>query len=202
MEQQQSNPAPQPDAGPAGYDPTNVPDSNMSLALIGGVVAALVGAALWAVITVTTGYQIGFMAIGVGFLVGLTVGHVGKGTTASVRHHGRGTFARRLRDRQRARDDWVLRTERRSAVLHRAVAARCGCDPVAARSTRSARSTCCSMQSRCTRATSCPSRRAEEQQLASILQGGQPLRRADVAPSSVVVLAAQAALCQCAPEQG
>jgi hypothetical protein len=53
----------------------------MSLALIGGVVAALIGAALWAVITVTTGYQIGFMAIGVGFLVGLTVGHLGKGTT-------------------------------------------------------------------------------------------------------------------------
>lgn len=83
MDQQQSNPTPQPDTGAAGYDPTNVPDSNMSLALIGGVVAALVGAALWAVITVTTGYQIGFMAIGVGFLVGFTVGHLGKGTTAA-----------------------------------------------------------------------------------------------------------------------
>jgi hypothetical protein len=83
VEQQQSNPASQPDAGAAGFDPTNVPDSNMSLALIGGSVAALVGAALWAVITLTTGYQIGFMAIGVGFLVGLTVGHLGKGTTAA-----------------------------------------------------------------------------------------------------------------------
>ena len=73
MEQQQSNPAQQPAAGSGGFDPTNVPDSNMSLALI--------GAALWAVITVTTGYRIGFMAIGVGFLVGLTVGRLGKGTT-------------------------------------------------------------------------------------------------------------------------
>lgn len=83
MEQQQSNPAQQPATGGAGYDPTNVPDTNMSLALIGGVVAALIGAALWAVITVTTGYRIGFMAIGVGFLVGLTVGRLGKGTTAA-----------------------------------------------------------------------------------------------------------------------
>jgi hypothetical protein len=83
VEQQQSNPAQPPAAGSSGFDPTNVPDSNMSLALIGGVVAALIGAALWAVITLTTGYRIGFMAIGVGFLVGLTVGHLGKGTTAA-----------------------------------------------------------------------------------------------------------------------
>jgi len=76
MEQQQSTPA-----GGSGFDPTNVPDSNMPLAIVAGVVAALIGAALWAVITVTTGYQIGFMAIGVGFLVGLSVGRLGKGTT-------------------------------------------------------------------------------------------------------------------------
>jgi hypothetical protein len=62
-------------------DPTNVPESNLPLAILGGVAAALVGAALWAVITVTTGYQIGFMAIGVGFLVGYAVRLAGKGST-------------------------------------------------------------------------------------------------------------------------
>ena len=44
-----------------------------------GAVAAFVGAVLWAVITNVTGYQIGFMAIGVGFLVGYAVRIVGKG---------------------------------------------------------------------------------------------------------------------------
>lgn len=48
-----------------------------------GVAAALVGAILWAVITVATGYQIGFMAIGVGFLVGLAVRYFGKGVDTS-----------------------------------------------------------------------------------------------------------------------
>jgi hypothetical protein len=62
-------------------DPTNVSQSNLPLAILGGAVAALIGAALWALITVTTGYQIGFMAIGVGFLVGYAVRLLGKGST-------------------------------------------------------------------------------------------------------------------------
>jgi len=44
-----------------------------------GGLAAAVGAALWAAITVFTGYQIGWMAVGVGFLVGLAVRAAGKG---------------------------------------------------------------------------------------------------------------------------
>jgi phosphate/sulfate permease len=44
-----------------------------------GAVAALIGAVLWAVITNVTGYQIGFMAIGVGFIVGYAVRVAGKG---------------------------------------------------------------------------------------------------------------------------
>jgi len=44
-----------------------------------GFIAALAGAGLWAVITVATGYQIGFMAIGVGFLVGIAIRAMGKG---------------------------------------------------------------------------------------------------------------------------
>lgn len=51
--------------------------------LVGGVAAgagaAALGAGLWAVLTVVTGYQIGFMAVGVGFLVGLAVRAAGKG---------------------------------------------------------------------------------------------------------------------------
>jgi hypothetical protein len=46
---------------------------------LAGGAAALAGAGVWAVISTLTGYQIGFMAIGIGFLVGLAVQFVGKG---------------------------------------------------------------------------------------------------------------------------
>lgn len=52
---------------------------NLAGGLIAGLAAAAAGAALWAGVTVGTGYQIGWMAVGVGFLVGLTVRAVGKG---------------------------------------------------------------------------------------------------------------------------
>jgi hypothetical protein len=48
--------------------------------VLAGLVAALAGAVIWAVITVTTEHQIGFMAIGVGFLVGYAVRTVGRGS--------------------------------------------------------------------------------------------------------------------------
>ncbi len=54
---------------------------NLPLALIGGVVAAFVGAGLWAGVTVATEYQIGWMAIGIGALVGVSVRTLGKGVT-------------------------------------------------------------------------------------------------------------------------
>jgi hypothetical protein len=54
-------------------------EQNLPLALIGGFAAALIGAFLWATITVTTHFQIGFMAVGVGFIVGYTVRYFGKG---------------------------------------------------------------------------------------------------------------------------
>ena len=38
------------------------------------------GAALWAVVTITTGYQIGYIAVAVGFLVGFAMRQFGKGT--------------------------------------------------------------------------------------------------------------------------
>ena len=54
-------------------------EQNLLAGLGAGAGAALIGAVLWAVITNVTGYEIGFMAIGVGFIVGYAVRVVGKG---------------------------------------------------------------------------------------------------------------------------
>lgn len=55
----------------------------LPLAIVAGVLAALVGAVLWAAITVATNHQIGFMAIGVGLLVGFAVAKLGAGSGAT-----------------------------------------------------------------------------------------------------------------------
>ena len=55
--------------------------NNLVLGLIGGLIAAIVGAAIWAGITVATGMQIGYVAIGIGFLVGFAIRLAGKGDT-------------------------------------------------------------------------------------------------------------------------
>lgn len=54
---------------------------NLFMGLIGGVIAMLVGAIVWGVITYVTEYQIGWMAIGVGFLVGIAIRFFGRGKT-------------------------------------------------------------------------------------------------------------------------
>ncbi len=54
-------------------------DQNLVVGALAGLAAALVGAAIWAVVTALTQYQIGFMAIGVGFLVGFAVRAAGRG---------------------------------------------------------------------------------------------------------------------------
>jgi len=54
-------------------------EENLLMGLLMGFAASLVGAVLWGVITVTTGYQIGFMAIGIGLMVGFAVRFGGKG---------------------------------------------------------------------------------------------------------------------------
>jgi hypothetical protein len=58
-------------------------EQNLVMAAIGGFVASVAGAGIWAAITVATEYQIGFMAIGVGLLVGFAVRHTGKGMQQS-----------------------------------------------------------------------------------------------------------------------
>lgn len=53
-------------------------EENLPVALLCGVAACLVGAIAWGLVSVSTGYQIGYMAIGVGVLVGLAM-RIGKG---------------------------------------------------------------------------------------------------------------------------
>ena len=54
-------------------------NQNLSMGIIGGLIAALIGACAWAAVTVLTNFQIGWMAVGVGFLVGYAVRVSGKG---------------------------------------------------------------------------------------------------------------------------
>ncbi len=54
-------------------------DQNLLMGILGGLVAMIVSGALWAAITVATNYQIGYMAIAVGLIVGFTVRYLGKG---------------------------------------------------------------------------------------------------------------------------
>lgn len=54
-------------------------EQNYTAALITGLVVGLFGAILWGVVTVSTGYQIGYMAIAIGAVVGLSMRYLGKG---------------------------------------------------------------------------------------------------------------------------
>jgi hypothetical protein len=54
---------------------------NFLMGLIGGGIAMLAGAIAWGAITYFTQYQIGWMSIGVGFLVGVAIRFFGKGKT-------------------------------------------------------------------------------------------------------------------------
>jgi hypothetical protein len=53
---------------------------NLPLGFMAGLVAAAIGGGLWALVTIITGFQIGWMAVGVGFLVGWAVRVAGKGS--------------------------------------------------------------------------------------------------------------------------
>lgn len=65
----------------AAFEQKLLAQQNLPLALAGGFAAALAGAIIWAAVTVATKYQIGWMAVGLGFLVGWTVRVLGKGIT-------------------------------------------------------------------------------------------------------------------------
>ena len=54
---------------------------SLLMGLVGGVIAMLVSAVIWGAVTYFTEYQIGWMSIGVGFLVGVAIRFFGKGKT-------------------------------------------------------------------------------------------------------------------------
>lgn len=54
-------------------------EQNLPLGLLGAILAGVFAAILWAVITVITNFQIGFMAIAVGALVGFVLRKAGNG---------------------------------------------------------------------------------------------------------------------------
>lgn len=54
-------------------------EQNLVMGTLAGLIAATVGAAIWAAVTVLSNYQIGWIAIGIGFLVGFSMRAVGKG---------------------------------------------------------------------------------------------------------------------------
>jgi len=54
-------------------------EQSLTMGVVAGAVAAVVGAIIWATVTVLTERQIGWMAIGIGFLVGGAVRLAGKG---------------------------------------------------------------------------------------------------------------------------
>ncbi len=54
-------------------------NQNLMLGIIGGIGGAAIGATIWAIITAVTHYQIGWMAVGVGFLVGIGIRQLGRG---------------------------------------------------------------------------------------------------------------------------
>jgi hypothetical protein len=56
-------------------------DGNLPLGILAGSAAALVGALIWMGVTVMTGIQIGYVALGIGALVGFAVRWAGKGST-------------------------------------------------------------------------------------------------------------------------
>ena len=70
---------PQPITAPKPAGPIEVVE-NLPMGFMAGLIAAAVGAGLWALVTIITGFQIGWMAVGVGFLVGWAVRLAGKGT--------------------------------------------------------------------------------------------------------------------------
>ncbi len=53
---------------------------NIFLGILAGTLAAALGAAIWMGITVATGMHVGYVALGVGALVGLAIRFAGNGT--------------------------------------------------------------------------------------------------------------------------
>ena len=87
MSEQESAKSTPPPAPEPEYDEAKLQDlmlelegrQSLGLGIVGGLVAAVVSAVAWALLTVLTGWQLGIVAVGVGFLVGTGVRIAGKG---------------------------------------------------------------------------------------------------------------------------
>ena len=86
-----ADPANDPEAGPeepvineqqaAMLMQTFAEEQNLLMGAVSGLLAALAGAGVWAGVSIATEYQIGWMAVGIGFVVGLAMRYGGKGIT-------------------------------------------------------------------------------------------------------------------------
>ena len=54
-------------------------EQNLFIGALAGLAAAMLGAGVWAAVTVLTEYQIGWMAVGIGVLVGFSMRFAGIG---------------------------------------------------------------------------------------------------------------------------
>lgn len=65
-------------------------EQNLNFAIITGILTSLIGAIIWAAVTVATQVQIGYMAVGIGVLVGLGIRYTGKGIDPIYSYLGAG----------------------------------------------------------------------------------------------------------------
>ena len=68
---------------PVSFTAPVAPPSNLIFGILAGGVAAVIGALVWAGIAYATEMVIGYIAIGVGFLVGLAIRRFGRGSSAT-----------------------------------------------------------------------------------------------------------------------
>jgi phosphate/sulfate permease len=68
-------------AGISTKDGVRGEGDSLILGILAGVIAALIGAALWMAITVVSGFHIGYVALGVGALVGFAIRAAGNGSS-------------------------------------------------------------------------------------------------------------------------
>jgi hypothetical protein len=74
---QQPGAVPPPPAPSAPYAPPAPPKNNIALGLVTAVAAALVAAGIYGFVIGTTKHEIGWAAVGVGFVIGLAAGRLG-----------------------------------------------------------------------------------------------------------------------------
>lgn len=70
-----------PEPQPQTFFVPAAPPSNLPLGIAAGAIAAIAGAIVWAAIAYATDMVIGYIAIGVGFLVGLAMRRFGRGSS-------------------------------------------------------------------------------------------------------------------------